>query len=108
MKDGFAMKNNNHFADAAKQQAWVSAGLEEALEEALKRKLEDVVTCLHEQGDGKSRLYEDVMTLMDRVLFKIALRRSNNVKSNAASFLGINRNTFQKRLLKLGLEDIKK
>jgi len=98
------MKKNNHFADAAQQPEWVSTGLEEAL----KRKLEDVVTCLHEQGNAKSRLYEDVMTLMDRVLFKIALRRSNNVKSNAAIFLGINRNTFQKRLLKLGLEDIKK
>ncbi|MDI6725743.1 MAG: helix-turn-helix domain-containing protein [Smithellaceae bacterium] len=102
------MKKNNHSADAAKQQECVAAGLEEALEEALKRKLEDVVTCLHEQGNTKSRLYEDVITLMDRVLFKIALQRSNNVKSNAASFLGINRNTFQKRLLRLGLDDIKK
>lgn len=102
------MKKNNHIANAAKPQKWVSAGLEEALEEAMERKIEDVVTCLHEQGNAKSRLYEDVITLMDRVLFKIALRRSNNVKSNAASFLGINRNTFQKRLVRLGLEDNKK
>ena len=35
--------------------------------------------------------------MVDRCLVRIALRRSNHVKSAAAVYLGINRNTFQKK-----------
>jgi len=42
--------------------------------------------------------------MVERSLFKIALRRSNNVKSAAAAYLGINRNTFHKKMDKLGIQ----
>jgi DNA-binding protein Fis len=41
--------------------------------------------------------------MVERSLFRIALRRSKNVKSTAAAYLGINRNTFQSKMVKLGL-----
>ena len=76
------------------------------IEEAMEKKLEDVSTVLCQVGDGKkrkSRLHEEVLIMVERCLFKIALKRNGNVKSSAANYLGINRNTFQKKMAKLGI-----
>ena len=43
--------------------------------------------------------------IVERSLFRIALRRSNHVKSAAAAYLGINRNTFQNKMVKLGIDN---
>ncbi|MGV8058629.1 MAG: helix-turn-helix domain-containing protein [Smithellaceae bacterium] len=74
-----------------------------AVEEILEKKLEDIATVLSASGGCKSKLYEEVMAMVEKGLFKIALRRSNYVKSTAAAFLGINRNTFTDKLAKLGI-----
>lgn len=74
-----------------------------AIEEVIEAKLEYVATVLSASGGRKSKLYEEVMTMVEKGLFKIALRRSNNVKSTAAAFLGINRNTFTDKMTRLGL-----
>jgi DNA-binding protein Fis len=42
--------------------------------------------------------------MVEKGLVRIALRRSNHVKSAAAVYLGINRNTFQKKMVKLGID----
>ncbi|PKN87965.1 MAG: hypothetical protein CVU51_04805 [Deltaproteobacteria bacterium HGW-Deltaproteobacteria-1] len=47
------------------------------------------------------------MAMVEKGLFKIALRRSSNVKSTAAAFLGINRNTFTDKMEKLGINSEK-
>ena len=73
------------------------------LEEILEKKLEDISTLLCSAGGKKSRVYEDVIYMVERSLFKIALKRCNHVKSAAAAYLGINRNTFQKKMTKLEL-----
>ena len=64
----------------------------------------EIVTILGHTGTGKSRLFEDVTAIVERCLFRIALQRSQNVKSRAADYLGINRNTFQKKMSKLGID----
>jgi DNA-binding protein Fis len=74
-----------------------------AVEEIIEKKLEDIATILSSSGNRKSKLYEEVMTMVEKGLFKIALRRSNGVKSSAAIFLGINRNTFTDKMAKLGI-----
>ena len=74
-----------------------------AVEEIMEKKLEDIVTVLASNGDRKSKLYEEVMTMVEKGLFKIALRKSNYVKSSAAVFLGISRNTFTDKMAKLGI-----
>jgi DNA-binding NtrC family response regulator len=74
-----------------------------AVEEIIEKKLEDIATVLSASGERKSKLYEEVMTIVERGLFKIALRRSNYVKISAAAFLGISRNTFTDKMAKLGL-----
>ena len=71
-------------------------------EEILEKKLEDIATILSKAETDKSRIYEEVMAMVERSLVRIALRRSHHVKS-AAAYLGINRNTFQKKMVTLGI-----
>jgi DNA-binding protein Fis len=73
------------------------------VEEIMEKKLEDLTTVLSTSGGRKSKLYEEVMSMVEKGLFKIALRRSNYVKSTAAVFLGISRNTFTDKMVKLGI-----
>jgi DNA-binding protein Fis len=75
------------------------------LEEILEKKLEDISTLLCSAGNKKSSVYEDVIYMVERSLFKIALKRCNHVKSSSAAYLGINRNTFQKKMAKLDLDE---
>jgi DNA-binding protein Fis len=81
------------------------SSLHAVAEDSLGRKLADIATILSGSGNGKSRLHEDIVAIVERCLFRIALQRSQNVKSRAADYLGINRNTFQKKMVKLHLED---
>jgi DNA-binding protein Fis len=76
-------------------------------EEVLEGKLEDIVTILAATETGKSQLYNQVLSIVERSLFRVALRRSNHVKSTAAAYLGINRNTFQTKMVKLGIDNNK-
>jgi DNA-binding protein Fis len=73
-------------------------------EGVLEQKIEDIATFLSTTETGKSRLYDEIFTMVERSLFRIALRRSKHVKSAAAAYLGINRNTFQQKMVKLGIE----
>ena len=73
-------------------------------EEVLEKKLDDIATILCKAETDKSRIYEEVMAMVERSLVRIALRRSNHVKSAAAAYLGINRNTFQKKMVSLGID----
>ena len=74
-----------------------------AVEEIMEKKLEDIATVLSASGGRKSKIYEEVMSIVEKGLFKIALRRSNYVKSSAAVFLGINRNSFTDKMAKWGI-----
>jgi DNA-binding NtrC family response regulator len=74
-----------------------------SVEDIIEKKLEDIATVLCTAVEGKSKLHEEVVSMVERSLFRIALKRSNNVKSAAATYLGINRNTFQNKMVKLGI-----
>jgi DNA-binding protein Fis len=75
------------------------------LEEILEKKLADISTLICSDGGKKSRVYEEIIYMVERSMFKIALKRCNNVKSSSAAYLGINRNTFQKKMAKLCLDE---
>jgi DNA-binding protein Fis len=74
-------------------------------EDIIAEKLEHITTVFCQNHGKKSQLYEEVLTMVERCLFKIALSRNNHIKSRAADYLGINRNTFQKKMAKLGIEN---
>jgi len=70
----------------------------------VEKKLEEIATVLCSAALQKSKLYEEIITMVERCLFKTALKNTNNVKSAAAAYLGINRNTFQNKMIKLGID----
>ena len=74
------------------------------LEDIIGKELEDIVTLLSSTGAEKSRLYEDILSMVERGMIKIALKRFSNVKITTADFLGINRNTLQRKIDKLGID----
>ncbi|HDQ04472.1 MAG TPA: hypothetical protein ENN23_07930 [Deltaproteobacteria bacterium] len=78
------------------------------VEEIMEKNLEDIATIVSASGGRKSKVYEDVMSIVEKGLFKIALRRCEYVKSSAAEYLGINRNTFTDKMAKLGIKCEKK
>ena len=73
------------------------------IDEIFEKKLEELIIVLSAGKGAKSQVYEEVLALVERGLIRIALQRNNHVKSAAASFLGINRNTFQKKMAALGV-----
>ncbi len=74
-------------------------------EKILEKNLDDITAILCSPETNKSHIYDEVMEMVDRSLLRISLRRTNQVKSAAASYLGINRNTLQKKLSKLQIGD---
>jgi len=74
------------------------------VEEMVEKKLEEVVTILGSNEARKSYLYDEILSMTERILIRIALRRSNNVKTAAASFLGISRNTLHNKMVKLKIK----
>lgn len=75
------------------------------VEDIVEDKLEEIVTLLGSGEAGKSQLYDEVLSMIERVLIRIALRRSNNVKITAADFLGISRNTLHNKMVKLKIHN---
>jgi DNA-binding protein Fis len=71
------------------------------VEAVIEKKLDEIVTILDSGKGENGNLYDDVLSMIERSLIKIAMRRSNNVKTTAASFLGINRNTLHSKINKL-------
>ncbi len=74
------------------------------LEDIIGKELEDIVTLLCSTGTKKSRLYEEILSMVEKGMIKIAVKRSDNVKITTADFLGINRNTLHKKIDKLGID----
>lgn len=93
------MKTNTSRATKSSE----AAKLPSRVENLLEKKMQDMTLLLCDEGNGRSKLYEEVIAMVERSLFKIALERSNHVKSAAATYLGMNRNTFQNRMNKLGM-----
>jgi DNA-binding protein Fis len=75
------------------------------VEGIVEKNLEELVTFLECDHAGKSQLYDDVLSMVERILIRIALRRSNNVKMTAAAFLGISRNTLHHKMMRLKIQD---
>jgi Fis family transcriptional regulator len=73
------------------------------IEEVFEKKLDEVVTILGAGQYGRDGVYDEVLSMVEKALIRIAMKRSNNVKTAAADFLGINRNTLHGKIKKLNL-----
>jgi len=78
---------------------WIREG---TLEQLIQEKLEE---CVRGLGARESaNLYELVLGLVERPLFRAVLRETGGNQLRAAALLGINRNTLRKKLRALGLK----
>jgi DNA-binding protein Fis len=75
----------------------------EIAEKILEKNLEDITVMLQAPENKKSRIYNEVIDMVERALLRISLRRTNQIKSAAATYLGVNRNTLQQKIVKLGI-----
>ena len=74
-----------------------------SIEKALEKKLDEIVTVMDIKTEGKRRLYADIISKVEKVLIGLALKRTKNVKCDAARFLGINRNTLHNKMKNLNI-----
>jgi two-component system nitrogen regulation response regulator GlnG len=75
---------------------------EGTLEQLIQQKLEE---CVRGLGSRESaNLYELLLGLVERPLFRAVLRETGGNQLRAAALLGINRNTLRKKLRALGLK----
>lgn len=74
-----------------------------SIEKVLEKKLDEIITVLDVKTEGKRRLYADIISNVEKILIKLALNRTKNIKYEAARFLGINRNTLHKKMNDLNI-----
>jgi Nif-specific regulatory protein len=70
--------------------------------ETLTRRLSDQAISDYELREGE--IYQLVIDQIEHALIDRALARCNGIKTKAADFLGINRNTLNKKVKDLGIE----
>jgi Nif-specific regulatory protein len=78
-----------------------TAGASEGIDILTKRLAEQSI---HEFELREGQIYDMVVRQVEKSLIEKALARCNGVKIKAADFLGINRNTLNKKFKELGLE----
>lgn len=74
------------------------------LEDLLERKLTRNLDGIHTELELNCGLFHDVISIVERILIKMALKKTNNVQVTAAQFLGINRNTLRKKIRDLRIK----
>jgi Nif-specific regulatory protein len=72
--------------------------------ETLTRRLSDQAMADYEMREGE--IYQLVIDQIEHALIDRALARCNGIKTKAADFLGINRNTLNKKVKDLGIEAV--
>ncbi len=84
------------------------SGLESEIEQLLKRHvLGDLMAGgdREEEGEGHSRVYQDVIERVERPLLSLALQVTSGNKVRAAALLGLNRNTLRAKINALGIDE---
>jgi len=74
-----------------------------SLTEILEDRLSRMIAELKVDPRSNGRLYDDVLTVVERTLLKSALEKTKHVQSKTARFLGINRNTLRRKIKELGI-----
>jgi len=69
-----------------------------SIEKVMEKKLDEIITVMDVKTEGKRKLYAEIISKVEKILIKLALKRTKNVKYEAAHFLGINRNTLHKKM----------
>ncbi len=75
-----------------------------SLEDLLEKKLIGTLNGIDAGFEFNCGLFHDVISIVERILIKMALKKTKNVQVAAAQFLGINRNTLRKKIKDLKIK----
>jgi DNA-binding protein Fis len=75
-----------------------------SLEDLLEKKLTGTLNGVDTGLEFNCGLFRDVISIVERILIKMALKKTKNVQVAAAQFLGINRNTLRKKIKDLKIK----
>ncbi len=67
------------------------------IEECVRDNLQAYFKDLH--GTEPDRMYDMLMTLVEKPLLEVVMQQADNNQSKAAEWLGLNRNTLRKKLV---------
>jgi two-component system nitrogen regulation response regulator GlnG len=59
-----------------------------------------------ELDSGTQRLLDQAVPEVERILIRVALRKADGLKQDAAKLLGWGRNTLTRKMKELGMEDV--
>lgn len=79
-----------------------------SLTEFLEDRLGRMIAEMKVDPRSNGRLYDDVLSVVERTLLKSALEKTRHVQSKTARFLGINRNTLRRKIKELGITAVEK
>jgi DNA-binding protein Fis len=76
------------------------------LDEILEERLTEVLNKIDPYVESKAKLglLDDIVSLVEKILIKSALKRVGNVQTTASQLLGINRNTLHKKIKELKIK----
>ena len=76
------------------------------LDEILEERLTEVLNKIDPYVESKAKLglLDDIVSLVEKILIKSALKRVGNVQTTASQLLGINRNTLRKKIKELKIK----
>jgi two-component system nitrogen regulation response regulator GlnG len=75
-----------------------------SLEDLLEKKLTGTLSGVDTELESDCGLFHEVVSIVERILIKMALKKTNKVQVAAAQFLGINRNTLRKKIKDLEIK----
>lgn len=73
------------------------------LDKILEEKLRQMIEKVDPRTESRCALLPDIVSLVEKIVIKWALRRHHNVQTTTAPFLGINRNTLRKKMKDLNI-----
>jgi transcriptional regulator with GAF, ATPase, and Fis domain len=74
-----------------------------SLTQILEDRLSRMIAEMKVDPRSNGRLYDDVLSVVERTLFKSALEKTKYIQLKTARFLGINRNTLRRKIKELGI-----
>lgn len=76
------------------------------LEEVLEERLTEVLNKIDPYVELKNRtgLLDDIVSLVEKILIKLAMEKMNHVQTTAAQLLGINRNTLRTKMREMKIK----
>ncbi|NIS62966.1 MAG: hypothetical protein GTO13_20405 [Proteobacteria bacterium] len=75
-----------------------------SLEDLLEKKLTTTLSGVDTELEYACGLFHEIISMVERILIKMALKKTNKVQVAAAHFLGINRNTLRKKIKDLKIK----